>query len=834
MWQSTTRSTRAGQSVLRSAGRGLLSFSWITLALLSTAFANPQTTGNYRIGQLVGQFELEAPNATSILLRGTLPVPRGTYVPGQQRVPFTIVDQDGTTLPTQMDAVTRYPLPADGADVVELAARVTIPEGTAPGTRLTYRVAYRPHPRQAFNLEPSLLAVPTEAGKVKIRAWDNFGNCYEADLAANSSTAILQDGPVTKVMRTHSTLVPLVPASTGAASDPLPHLMGVHAYFRLRADEPFVELSLRIHNGHSGNDPADPTDDALGEIYFKRIQLLVAPGLTAVQDFESPLSGPVVHSGHSNKLWIVSSSHDYPLHYMPKQAQFIRRFAIMREQHIERAKMYLEAKDVAYSRDATDPATGDRAYSWFNAETSCYFTQDITLPKLNHITPGQHRAKLAADLEFLTDKYNDGSGGHYPVSSDRLGWAHPWGVKDGGLAGGTEIYQYDGLRTLAGASRAGLLRMRLRFQMLTDRNPIALYNKDGEISQVEDWLLPGPNGDYLNCWYFLRPILDGTQQDPFGFTTSPNHQRVHIEANGLRPPYYNDLRRFNATDFQHYTRYTSPAKALIWQTNDHVAKDQMRMQAEAFRLSYNTYDNTRFGHVIGTGLKYDRQFVEDFPEVGLGYGRGEGWGTESMTAVYAFASDEWRARMLPWFTQIVAMVKDGQAPCTGIIHSQVQSQGFNGQYRGKQHTEQVIVENALIGMRETIFKDLDPDLVQTIDDILLSSFRGGTRGASWSTTLNGPFGRLAVGETDPAAGIFCDQLPSDGQAPWRDNSQSWSSLAFGYAMTGQGFYLDRAEQMAGSGAGPANLLDQLLTADQLNWENQAVLISMLERFISGD
>lgn len=833
MWHSRAHITRANWSSISSVGRVLVSLL-IALTLNPEVQAEPQTTGDFEIGQIVGQFELEAPDASSILLRGTLPVPPGTFRPGQQSTPFTIVDQDGTTLETQMNAVTRFARWTDGADVVELTALVTIPEGTVPGARLTYPIAYRPHQPETAQGFPAIASLPNEPGQLIVRAWDHFGNCYEADLSANETTTSLQRGPLVQVVRTHVTLLPIKPINNGGASDTLPHLMGLHAYFKVRAREPFVEVTLRVHNGHSGNDAADPADDALGDIYFKRLQIEVPTGFTVVQDFESPLSGPINHIGSIEKHWIVSSSADYPTHYMPKQAQFIRRFAIAQVGQVERAELYLQAHDVAFSRAGTDPNTGEEHFSWFNPETSSFFTQNISLPKLEHLTPEQHRETMTARLDFLRTKFTEGSGGEYPAQSARIGWAHPWGIKHGGLAGGTEIYQYDGLRTLAGASRNGLLQLRLRHQMLTDRNPLALYNGDGEISVVEDWLELGQNGRYLNCWYFLRPILDGTQQDPFGFTTSPNHQRAFIEAGGFEPPYKDDLFRYVPTDFQHYTRYNAPAKALIWINNDHVAKDQMRMQAEVFRLSYNKYDNTRFGHVIGTGLQYDQTYVQDYPGVGMGYGRGEGWGTDSMTAAYAFATEEWRERMLPWFTDIVEMVAQGQAPCTGIIHAQVQSQGFNGMYRGKQNTEQVIVENALIGMRETIFKGVDPELTDTINDVLLASFRGGVLTPAWSTTLNGPWGRLAVSGPEPTDPLFCAQLPSDGQAPWRDNNQSWSSLAFGYKMTGLPIYLERAEQMASSGPGLANLLDQMLTADELNWENQAVLIAMIERMLAGE
>lgn len=830
MWQCAAQAARGLEKSHTLQLRALGVFVGLILSLSSGLHASPQAPP-LQVGEQVGLFEIEAPNTGSFILRGTLPVPKGLWVPSSRQSPLSIVDHTGASHQTQINVVTRYPVIADGADVVELIARVPVPQDALPGDRLEFPIIYRPHMPDVFYGAPDIPNLPFTQGQIIVRAWDYFDNEYVADLGANITTRTLSYGALTHVLRTHATLLPVNPVATGAASDPLPHLMGIHAYFRIRAREPFVEMTLRVHNGHSGNDVLETSDDALSDLYFKRVEIEVPDPYTVVEDFVAPMSGI---QANDNIYSVVKEATNYPVHYMPKQAQFIRRFAIARDNHVARANMYLRAHDIAFARHGTNVRTQERFYSWWNSDTSAYFTQDICLPKLQHETPEQHRLNRTDALDFLEGHYTSGMGGTYPALSPRLGWAHPWGVKDGGLAGGTEIYQYDGLRTMVGASRNGILQLRLRVQMLTDRNPIALYNDGGKVSEVEDWLLVGPNGRYLNCWYFLRPILDGTQQDPFGFTTSPSHQRDAIEAANAQPPYYDELRRYQPTDFQHYTRYNAPAKALIWQTNDYVVKDQMRMQAEAFRLSYNEYDNTPSGLVIGTGLQYDERFVVIHPGKGMGFGRGEGWGLEAMTAVYAFAPRGWRNRMLPWFRQIVGAVEAGQSPCTGVIHSQVQSQGFNGQYRGKQHTEQVIVENAFIGMRETIFRDRDNGVVDRINEILLKSFRGGITAPAWSSTLHGPWGRLAVGPPNPSAPLFCQSLPADGQAPWRDNHQSWSSLAFGYQMTGLQVYLDRAEEMAGSGPGPQNLLNNLLLANELNWENQATMISLLEKIIAGE
>jgi hypothetical protein len=88
----------------------------------------------------VALFELGAPPQSTFLLHGTLPIPPQVYphVPGQD--PFQIIDADGSLVPAQTEIVSRYPSDVDGADVVELLARVHVPPQANPGDRIQYTV----------------------------------------------------------------------------------------------------------------------------------------------------------------------------------------------------------------------------------------------------------------------------------------------------------------------------------------------------------------------------------------------------------------------------------------------------------------------------------------------------------------------------------------------------------------------------------------------------------------------------------------------------------------------------------------------------------------------
>src|ERR1043165_3471817 len=87
-------------------------------------------------GDTVGVFELGAPAVAAFTLHGTLPVPPAIFPGLPDQSVFQVRDADGTLVHAQTEIVSRYPATTDGADVVEIIARVHAPSGTVPGDRL--------------------------------------------------------------------------------------------------------------------------------------------------------------------------------------------------------------------------------------------------------------------------------------------------------------------------------------------------------------------------------------------------------------------------------------------------------------------------------------------------------------------------------------------------------------------------------------------------------------------------------------------------------------------------------------------------------------------------
>ena len=256
-----------------------------------------------------------------------------------------------------------------------------------------------------------------------------------------------------------------------------------------------------------------------------------------------------------------------------------------------------------------------------------------------------------------------------------------------------------------------------------------------------------------------------------------------------------------------------------------MAKDDLRLQAELIRLSYHPYLNSPGGYVIPSGMRFDMDRVSENPGVGFPFGRGEGWGIDTMCAAYSIGSTSWRRATRPWFTQIVQLLEAGQSTCTGIIQSQTSGHWFGGAYRARQSIEQAIVENALWGMRESVFGDVMPDWRQRTEAVLISSLRSMINHPAWDPVAPGPIGVLAVGPAGSSQ-PFCNNVPIDGHDLGVDRYQTWSSFAYGFELTGDPLFLQRADEMSNW---PSGALAYFRYYYYDNLPNKSALFALLQQ-----
>lgn len=775
-------------------------------------------------------------------LRATIPVARGPFPRADGKMPFAIRNWDDQIVEAQVETVTRYPEPGAGADVVEVIGRVGTPPFAAPGTSIFYAIVASPHDPQPLpaggpveQLQNGPLLVPAavqlllaDPNNLRIRTRDCFGNQYVHRPTTAEHQQLTKFGETQAQVRSHGSLMP-EPFVTGS-NGTLAHLMGVHSYMSTFRQEGMLGLDLRIHNAHSGLDTTDPADDPLGTIYFETLEVIVPIGWRVLQEHVDPMVGEPYLEGDYRVYPIVKPIGGNKLHVMGWQQQFHRRLMVTLDNAADRAQLLLDSSGLGFVKDYHDPVQGHRAYSWWNPGTARYFTTNHQLPTLDFIGSGAIRAELIGELHSLKNHFTVGSGnGQYPVWSPRLGWAHPYGVGYGGMTGGDEIVMFDGIRTAWAASQGGYQLATLRHRMHSDRQANAIFDKEGDPTQVNRWVIPNGDQPYVPFLFYMLPFLN--QGDPFGVGQAPTFQVDAVRGSNRQPDYEDELFSFDPHDQQHMIRYTHTPKVLVWLGNDTLAKDDLKMQAEVWHLSYHQFYKNQYGDTQVDGLLAHRNHIAQFPGAGFGFGRGEGWGLDAALSVFAFASNEWRSTKRPWLDLIAQNLSNGIGSCNGFVQATISQKFVNALYRARQQIEQAIIENAFRGMIETVYKNTDAGYLALMEDVLASSTQAFIGPMAWTPGEFAPWTYTAIGPLDAGLGTFCSaaEIPSDGITPNYENYQNWSSFAWGYQQTGNAAFLDKATVQAGGG----DLLESLKNNGTYNLGNRAALLAMMQNF-AGD
>lgn len=778
------------------------------------------------VGETVAVLELAAPVATEFTLRGTVPLPPGVFPRADGRSPFQVRGHDGILRPAQVEHVSSYAQDSKGSDVVEVIARVKRSTTVAPGQYIRFDVVFSPHVDAPAQLTPRVSGLRSMPRSVLLRTRDVYGNMYRSDLRLGAlGHKELKQGSSLLQERCYDVLRPTPNANTQTA---LPHLMGVHAYFSYLANEDVVQLDLRIHNATSGADRTSGAvlDDVQNQMYFDQLELIVPEGWTILPDIGDPSYGPSrMLADRRMSRALVKATDDGTFHVMGRQSQFLRRVAIARVGQEARGQELVEDRFLGFCRFGTN-AQGRELWSWWNPATARYFPQRHRLPDLSYMGDVSGltvtRGKLNADYDHISDFFLAGvPKNNYPLYYPRLGWAHPWGVAYGGMTGGTEVTLYDGFVTAFAASNKGYRYLLLRHRMYTDRMCDALFNMNGEPTQVTDWLVNGATGEFLpgNFYQFQ---LSGT--DMLGWGQAPTHHISYAQSNGLKPSYESQLLGFKAIDLQHLVRYLNSPKAMAWLANDSVAKDDLLMQAEISRMSYHHTPNNSSGAALGSSMLGDLNFVAAHPGKGFSFGRGEGWMIDAMCAAYSLGTPSWRQGARDWFNRITDMVYDGRVSCTGMIQAVVNNKILEGNFRARQSIEQAIVENALWSMRESVFRGVDPTRMGMLRRVIEDSAYTMVGFPGWSPTGNGPHNHVAIGPLDLNQSLFCAALPDGGTtAGGVDKHQTWSTLAYAFQLTGDTLFLQRAMQMAGPQFTTFQASVQL---GFMNIENRCALIAL--------
>ncbi|HUR28476.1 MAG TPA: hypothetical protein VM509_09840 [Planctomycetota bacterium] len=798
-------------------------FAWIACAVCGVS-----GSANAQANAVVAQMELGAPASTTFVLHGTLPIPPGVYPRADQKLPFALVNPDGSLVDTQIEQVSAYPKASDGADVIELIGRVKLPPNTAPGTRVVYKVVNSLHARSARSVTPVVESLLLHPATVMIVAKDCFGNTYGTDLSPGSLPApsvrieTQKSGIAATQVRTYGTMLPQANTALGAPTGALQHLFGVHGYFTAWQGEDVVSLDLRVNNGASGLDPTTPIDNPLGKVYFKSLELWVKSGWNVLQQGSDPLFGDSMSQGNWTSYSLVEPNADGTLHFMPSQGQFVRRLALCKIGQEVKARALLNDEGQAFCKRGVSP-TGQELYSWWNPLTARYFPQRHRLPELDYIGQTAIRAKLAGQLAILESAMTTGqiATGYGMIGTTNLGWAHPWGVKYGGMTGGGEITIFDGVLTAESASNEGYRIAQLTHRAYNDRQPDALYNKDGRPTELLQWTQTNASGPYVNMKFYGK-LLAGP--DPFGFNQAQTYQVAWVSGNNKKPAYEATLGAFMPIDLQHNIRITRSMKVLAWLGNDTMAKDDLRMRAELFRMSWHNLPNNANNVPQAGGLLDNFRAVSQTPGSGFKVGRGEGWGIDTVNAAYSLGEASYRASVMPWYSMMASTFALGQSPCNGYLQSQVSMKQLNGMYYQRQQYEASIIENGLRGAVESALRGADPASATALETVLRNEIGAMISPMAWDPVQRGPWKNLAMAPLTSPSTTYCNFIPPGGTSPGVEKFQNWCSYAYGYAISHDQNLLNFAKSQMGG-----DLLLCFKSQKFKDIDNRAALIALVER-----
>jgi hypothetical protein len=672
-------------------------------------------------GQIVGKISLRAPTVELFTLRSTMPLPiqiypitSGTYL-GQE--PFVIVDSDGSLVAAQTEVVSSFPKESDGADVVELIARVHKPSGVTSGDTITYKVMYSPHsnanPAANFtSARQALLSVSGLTNEVRdllnnpdslvIRARDLFSNNYQTrPLADNPRFEVTKIGSTLVEIRVYETLQPTgsqpLCSTTPQAGCMMKHLMGVNTYLTAVTGESALRMNLQFNNGPTNLNPQDNNDDPVGKLYFESIEAIFPKNWQLTQQGKDPFVGNQTSlSATQELLAIVRPINEVyplhpnqPLHSMEIFAQFQRRLALSTNNTLAASLLNEEGQGVMTAGNEN----GFDYFSWQNPITARYFPQRMRLPSMNHISKAtvdniivnaaDPSTSWASPLNTLNHAITTGEAPGYPLEAPVMGWAHPSGESFGGGPGGTELAYFDGLETVLSGSNLGFVRLELRHRMLVDRSPIAMINADGRPTQYDNWVYQGSQGPNLRINVFGTA---SNSMDQFGYPVSPgtqnvipNYQDQQVQTL-CRYAYYDKLNPCNITntdynlslpsyqpyDMEHANRGWRTALPLVWLANDTLAKHDVRMNGEIFQLTFT--DLLINGGQTGVSMKARIQEVNATPNRGFWLGRFEGWGMQIFSAAYSISNHDWRSAKINWLNKIPDLVDRGQCKCASELY----------------------------------------------------------------------------------------------------------------------------------------------------------------------
>ncbi|MFT4648988.1 MAG: hypothetical protein ACI9X4_002222 [Glaciecola sp.] len=765
----------------------------------------------------VAELTWQAGPRTEFVIHATLPVPQTFELApnGFSTIGIRPKGLDSAPTPAQVHVVARN---AQGQiQVIEILAPMRMPIEVHAGSLHRFEVLMGSFPLPQPRIEPASVSTLFQSGTSPyLTTIDVFGNSYRFDLNLDLEAkgvvdrSLLKSGHASRQWKLAGALMPVATTERGA---PLPHMMAVHAYLTTWHTSKLVSLDLRIHNGlTAASGKSTPFNKPLGTVYWKSIDLHLPPGWKPHLAVHDPFLGKQVADGDGwTRLPLVRALPDGKLHMMGPQAQLLRRLTLRGpgSETISRAGVFVEG--LAFCSPGRD------LWSWFTLPA--YFSQDALLPTFEGLaTQGlagypAMEGRLVKERNHLLHLLRSGNSDGNLVQAEVMGWSHPRGDPQQGMVSGVDIAFLEGHRTAWAASHAGYERLQLLHRMNAARQPDAQWNEDGTPAGVHAWrdkkgVVPF---DFRTNGYMVPPEFQYVCRG--GPAPSAHVREVHKLQ--LRPPYdqgnahepagkiprnKDAMFAWMPHDGQHMIRHTKNIKALVWLSNDSLARDDLMHCASLFRLMFHAGPHVRESWSAGVTLKAVLGWAKTSPHHGIPIDRDQAWGLDIMGAAYRIASPAWRQDALPWFQKVVELFDVASMP-SGLIQRVNQSDLLEGRFDCCQSFQVMFLLHAMRCINESVLRGVDEEsfdvLAKLHNKSLEYMFFGPVythfKGERWGGPVSqaGPFNRFAVAPkgliaTVPYSNVKkwgSDYLPPGGHEPYVDTTYLLPPLEYGFLLT---------------------------------------------------
>jgi hypothetical protein len=580
-------------------------------------------------------------------------------------------------------------------------------------------------------------------------------------------------------------------------------MLGVHAVWKVWTQDRAIGLDIHVHNGESGLEDNAPN----ATVYFKSLELWVPEGYTVLHKDPDPSLGNVKFEGGFRKYELIEPLEDGKMNAIRQRGAFLRRMVITPDAILRRAHTYNQNANLAFCKEE------DGLWSWWSVGR--WATTAIKLPSMPHaeeVATEYYEGRYAAIRESL----RTGEAGGWGFQTPALGYAKPWGIPYQGMTGGEGITFVDGTLVAQAATVDGYNTWDLEFRMNLDRMPVGIWNLGGKHTELDEWVIEGPDFSYIPSTFYHRPP---SSNDMFGFDQADQTHVNFVEANGLVPDYQEELFDFMSHDLQHYARWTRNMRPLIWLGNDTIAKLMSQAAGNLAKMSCVPHKNSSYGYMQGFNML---RYSELPADLGGMFGRDGGWMLDAINMFYAVAPDEWRTSTVEnWYRFAIDTIGHVQVPCNGATQGNDTAGILDGKYRAAQTNETSILVNGLHSALTRVFEGVDEELTDKTK-VIIQRAVDGLRYWGARAENEAPRFQVAVTTLDSQT-VFCTagELPDDGYNDVHELTLSWQSWAVAYLWSGDETFMQKALAVAMNTHDWEPWMETLADYDSVLWAEQS-------------